>query len=287
MGLTWARWRTWHEPASGADVLSMAHVDPTGSGSTASSNRGSATGMRTGPIVRVRDLSKVYGARENRVVALDHVSLDFQPATFTGVMGPSGSGKSTLLLCAAGLDEPTSGSVFLGDVELTGLKEPELTNVRRERIGFVFQSFNLVPSLNVWDNALLPLRLAGKRPDKAWAREIIERVGLTDRMKHRPAELSNGQQQRVALARALVSRPDVIFADEPTGALDVNSGKQVMTLLRDAVDTLGQTVVMVTHDPRAAAYCDRVLFLTDGAVVDELRAPSPEQVAERMAGLGS
>ncbi|MFW6074621.1 MAG: ABC transporter ATP-binding protein [Chloroflexota bacterium] len=240
-----------------------------------------------GPAVRIHDLHKVYGRRENRVVALDHVSVDFNPATFTAVMGPSGSGKSTLLLCAAGLDEPTSGSVFLGEIELTKLKDPRLTEVRREQIGFVFQSFNLVPSLSAWDNVLLPLRLAGKQPDKEWAREIIERVGLAERAKHRPAELSNGQQQRVALARAIVTHPQLIFADEPTGALDVTSGKQVMTLLRDAVDTLGQTVVMVTHDPRAATYADRVLFLMDGAIVDELRSPTPEQVAERMAGLGA
>jgi putative ABC transport system ATP-binding protein len=238
------------------------------------------------PAVRVRELCKVYGAGENRVIALDAVSLDFQPATFTAIMGPSGSGKSTLLHCAAGLDEVTSGSVFLGEIEITGLKEPRLTKLRRERIGFVFQSFNLVPSLNAWDNVLLPLRLAGKRPDPAWAREIIARVGLEERVRHRPAELSNGQQQRVALARAIVTRPQVIFADEPTGALDVNAGRQVMSLLRDAVDTLDQTVVMVTHDPRAAAYADRVLFLSDGSVVDDLSAPTPEHVAERMARLG-
>lgn len=239
-----------------------------------------------GTTVSIRDLHKVYGGRDNRVVALDHVSIDFQPGTFTAVMGPSGSGKSTLLLCAAGLNESTSGKVFLGEIELTGLKEPRLTEVRREQIGFVFQSFNLVPSLNALDNVLLPLRLAERPADKVWAQEILESVGLGERVRHRPAELSNGQQQRVALARAIVTRPQVVFADEPTGALDVNSGKQVMALLRDLVDSLGQTIVMVTHDPRAAAYADRVIFLTDGAVIDEFLRPTPEQVAERMAGLG-
>jgi putative ABC transport system ATP-binding protein len=236
-----------------------------------------------GPAVSVRNLYKEYGARENKVVALNSVSEDFLPATFTAVMGPSGSGKSTLLMCTAGLDRPTSGTVILGDIELTRVKEPELTNLRREQIGFVFQSFNLVPYLSAWDNILLPLKLAERPVDSTWASEILDRVGLAERKRHRPSELSNGQQQRVALARAIVTRPRVIFADEPTGALDLNSGRQVMELLRDAVDTLGQTVVMVTHDPKAAAYADRVLFFADGVAVDELRDPTTEVVAEHMA----
>lgn len=236
--------------------------------------------------VSVRKLRKEYGDRASKVIALDDVSQEFIGGTFTAVMGPSGSGKSTLLLCMAGLDRPTSGDVFLGETELTGLREPQLTEVRRERIGFVFQSFNLVPYLSAWDNVLLPLRLAERQPDTGWASEVLGRVGLSDRLRHRPSELSNGQQQRVALARAIVTRPRVIFADEPTGALDLNAGRQVMELLRDAVDSLGQTVVMVTHDPNAAACADRVLFLADGAVVDELRDPTTEAVAERMTRIG-
>lgn len=233
--------------------------------------------------VSVRDLHKEYGAGASKVVALSGVSHQFMPATFTAVMGPSGSGKSTLLMCTSGLDRPTSGSVFLGDTELTNLKEPELTEVRRTQIGFVFQSFNLVPYLSAWDNVLLPLKLANQPLDTGWASEIIGRVGLADRVRHRPSEMSNGQQQRVALARAIVTRPRVIFADEPTGALDLTSGRHVMDLLRDAVDTMGQTVVMVTHDPRAAACADHVLFFADGIAVDEIRDPTTEAVAEHMA----
>jgi putative ABC transport system ATP-binding protein len=244
--------------------------------------QGAPEGGPESPAVSVRNLYKEYGRRESKVVALNNVSQDFMSATFTAVMGPSGSGKSTLLMCTACLDRPTSGTVFLGTTELTRIREPQLTEIRRERIGFVFQSFNLVPYLSAWENILLPLKLAGRRPDTGWASEIIERVGLAERVRHRPSELSNGQQQRVALARAIVTRPLVIFADEPTGALDLTAGRQVMDLLRDAVDTLGQTVVMVTHDPRAAAYADRVLFFADGAAVAELPDPTTELVAEHM-----
>lgn len=215
------------------------------------------------------------------MTALDGVSLDVPRGTFTAVMGPSGSGKSTLLQCTAGLDRPTGGQVFLGDTELTGLSERKLTLLRRTRIGFVFQAFNLLPSLSAEQNVALPLRLAGRRPKRAEVLDVLERVGLRERAGHRPSELSGGQQQRVALARALVTRPDVLFGDEPTGALDSTTGRQVLTLLRTMVDG-GQTVIMVTHDPVAASYADRVLFLADGRVRDELSAPSAEQVAARM-----
>jgi len=201
------------------------------------------------------------------------------------MMGPSGSGKSTFLQCAAGLDRPTSGSIYLGDVDLAGLSEDALSRLRRETVGFVFQSFNLVPSLTAAQNITLPLRLAKRRPDEEWLREVIERVGLAKRVKHRPGELSGGQQQRVAIARALVTHPRVIFADEPTGALDTQTSKDILRLLREAVDGLGQTVAMVTHDPIAASYADTVVFLADGAVVDMMSAPSPERVAERMTHL--
>ena len=200
-------------------------------------------------------------------------------------MGPSGSGKSTFLHCAAGLDRPTSGTVFLADEDLGELDEAELSRLRRERIGFVFQSFNLVPSLTAAQNITLPLRLAKRKPDKAWLAEVTARVGLADRIKHKPGELSGGQQQRVAIARALIARPEVIFADEPTGALDTRTGKEILALLREAVDCLQQTVVMVTHDPNAAAYADNVVFLADGEIVDTMTQPSVGRVAERMTHL--
>ncbi|MFE0426160.1 ABC transporter ATP-binding protein [Streptomyces sp. NPDC058953] len=219
------------------------------------------------------------------VTALHDITLRFPRGSFTAVMGPSGSGKSTLLQCAAGLDRPTSGRVLVGGTELTGLGERRLTLLRRERIGFVFQSFNLLPALTAEQNVALPLRLAGRRPGKALVREALARVGLADRARHRPAELSGGQQQRVALARALVTRPDVLFGDEPTGALDSRTGRQVLTLLRRAVDADGRTVVMVTHDPVAASFADRVVFLADGRLAGELDAPEPASVAIRMARL--
>jgi len=231
--------------------------------------------------VRLRSVTRSYGREGGEVTALDRVSLDIPRSTFTAVMGPSGSGKSTLLHCTAGLDRPTSGRVFLGDTELTGLGERRLTRLRRGRIGFVFQAFNLLPSLTAEQNVALPLRLAGRRPKRDQVLEALEQVGLRGRARHRPGELSGGQQQRVALARALVTRPEVLFGDEPTGALDSTTGRGVLALLRSMVDD-GRTVIMVTHDPVAASYADRVLFLADGRVVDELYAPSAEQVAARM-----
>ncbi|MEU1434579.1 ABC transporter ATP-binding protein [Streptomyces sp. NPDC005775] len=236
--------------------------------------------------VRLRSVSRSYGRNTGAVTALDGVSLDVLRGTFTAVMGPSGSGKSTLLQCTAGLDRPTGGQVFLGDTELTGLSERKLTLLRRTRIGFVFQSFNLLPSLTAEQNVALPLRLAGRRTKRAEVLDVLERVGLRERAGHRPGELSGGQQQRVALARALVTRPDVLFGDEPTGALDSTTGRQVLTLLRTMVDG-GQTVIMVTHDPVAASYADRVLFLADGRVRDELVSPSAEQVAARMTRMAA
>ena len=231
--------------------------------------------------VRIRSLRRHYGA----VAALDGVDLDFAAGTFTAVMGPSGSGKSTLLQCAAGLDRPSSGTVAVDGVELAGLGERRLTLLRRERIGFVFQSFNLLPSLTAAQNVALPLRLAGRRPARGQVREALARVGLADRAGHRPSQLSGGQQQRVALARALITRPAVLFGDEPTGALDTTTGREVLLLLRELVDREGQTTVMVTHDPVAASYADRVVFLVDGRVSGELTEPSAEEVAAHMTGL--
>ncbi|MGV9773000.1 ABC transporter ATP-binding protein [Streptosporangium sp. NPDC003464] len=233
--------------------------------------------------VRLNAVTKTYG---KEVYALRGVTVDLPRGGFTAVMGPSGSGKSTFLHCAAGLDTPTSGTVHIGDTELSRMNETQLTELRREKAGFVFQAFNLIPSLSVVDNVLLPFRLAGTRPDHAWLAEVIERVGLGERARHRPSQLSGGQQQRVAIARALVTRPEVVFADEPTGALDTQTAAEVLALLRQVVDTTGQTVVMVTHDPVAASYADRVLFLAGGALVDEVYAAGPETIARRMAVLG-
>ncbi|WP_330288621.1 ABC transporter ATP-binding protein [Streptomyces sp. NBC_00576] len=225
------------------------------------------------------------GGAERAVTALDSVTLAFPQGTFTAVMGPSGSGKSTLLQCAAGLDRPTSGSVMVGGTELTTLSERKLTLLRRDRVGFVFQAFNLLPTLTAEQNVALPLRLAGRRPAKSQLRKVLTQVGLADRAGHRPPELSGGQQQRVALARALITRPEVLFADEPTGALDSRAGHEVLRLLRAMVDADGRTVVMVTHDPVAASYADRVLLLVDGKVHDEVTAPSAQAIAARMATL--
>jgi putative ABC transport system ATP-binding protein len=238
-----------------------------------------------GTAVRLRQVTMTYGKGASAVQALREVTLALPKGSFTAVMGPSGSGKSTLMHCAAGLDRPTSGTVHLGEVELTGLREPRLTVLRRQRVGFVFQAFNLLASLTAVQNITLPLRLAGARPDPAWLRQVLDRVGLTSRAGHRPAQLSGGQQQRVAIARALVTRPEVVFADEPTGALDTRSGREVLGLLRQVVDGLGQTVVMVTHDPVAASYADRVLFLADGRLVGELTGPTAERIAQRMTRL--
>ncbi|HXD65212.1 MAG TPA: ABC transporter ATP-binding protein [Solirubrobacteraceae bacterium] len=237
--------------------------------------------------VMLRDVRKVHGRGDSAVVALDGVSAGIAPGSFTALMGPSGSGKSTFLNVAAGLDRPTSGTVALGDTDLAGLSERRLTILRRERIGFVFQSFNLLPTLTVAQNIALPLRLDGRRPRGSTVREVAARVGLDRRLRHRPSQLSGGQQQRVAIARALVTRPEVVFADEPTGALDTHTGREVLGLLREVVDHDGHTVVMVTHDPVAAAYADRVIMLADGRVVGTLDAPTADDVAERLAHLGA
>ena len=236
--------------------------------------------------VALREVSKLYRHGPGAVRALDGVSVEFARHSFTAVMGPSGSGKSTLLHCAAGLERPTSGTVWLAGQDLGRLSEKRLTRLRRSRVGFVFQAFNLVPALTVRENILLPLRLSHARWAKEWPEEIIRRVGLADRARHRPAELSGGQEQRVAIARALVARPEVIFCDEPTGALDSGTAADVLGLLREAVDTRGQTVVMVTHDPVAASYADRVVFLADGTIVDDVAATGAEAIAERLARLG-
>jgi putative ABC transport system ATP-binding protein len=237
--------------------------------------------------IALRDVRKVHGQGEGAVVALDGISVEFARGSFTAIMGPSGSGKSTFLHVAAGLDRPTSGSVALGDVELAGLSERRLTILRRERIGFIFQAFNLMPALTVAQNIGLPLRLDGHRPRRSAVREVAARVGLDDRLRHRPAQLSGGQQQRVAIARALITRPEVVFADEPTGALDSRAGRRVLDLLREVVDADGHTVVMVTHDPVAAAHADRVILLADGQIAGTLDAPDADEVAEQLAHLGS
>ncbi|MFD7116897.1 ABC transporter ATP-binding protein [Streptomyces sp. NPDC056730] len=235
--------------------------------------------------IQLRSVRRIHGSGDGAVAALDDVSLVFPRATFTAVMGPSGSGKSTLLQCAAGLDRPTSGSVSIGGTELTELTERGLTLLRRDRVGFVFQSFNLLPALTAEQNVALPLRLAGRAASRARVRDVLDRVGLADRAKHRPTELSGGQQQRVALARALITRPEVLFADEPTGALDSRTGREVLAMLRSLVDREGSTIVMVTHDPVAASYADRVVFLVDGRVGGELPAPAAEEIAARMTAL--
>ncbi|GAA4264183.1 ABC transporter ATP-binding protein [Dactylosporangium darangshiense] len=237
--------------------------------------------------VRLRAASKVYGRGASAVTALDAVTLEIPRGSFTAVMGPSGSGKSTFLHCAAGLDGLTSGSAFIGGTDLSGMNETQLTKLRRERIGFVFQSFNLVQALTVEQNMMLPLRWAKQKPDAAWREEILRRVGLADRAGRRPSELSGGQQQRVAIARALVTRPDVIFGDEPTGALDTVTAKEILALLRSCVDETGQTVVMVTHDPGAASYADTVVFLADGRLSSRMDNPTADRVAERMTHLGA
>jgi putative ABC transport system ATP-binding protein len=229
----------------------------------------------------------VYGKGRGAVAALRDVSIALPRGGFTAIMGPSGSGKSTFLHCAAGLDRPTAGTVRLGGTDLSGLSDTKLTELRRERAGFVFQAFNLVSSLTVSQNITLPLRLAGRRADGARLAAVVERVGLTERVHHRPGQLSGGQQQRVAIARALIADPEVIFADEPTGALDTMTAREVLVLLRETVDTLGQTIVMVTHDPVAASYADTVLFLADGRIADSLHAPTAAAVADRMIRLGA
>jgi putative ABC transport system ATP-binding protein len=235
---------------------------------------------------RAEEVTKVYGTGDTAVRALNNITVEFVAARYTAIMGPSGSGKSTLLHCLAGLDRVTAGRVMLGDVDITAVSEKELTVVRRDKIGFVFQSYNLIPTLNAIENITLPLSLAGKKPDKQWLDRVITTVGLADRLKHRPSELSGGQQQRVAVARALASRPQVIFADEPTGNLDSKASAEILEFMRQAVTDLGQTIVMVTHDPAAAGYSDRVVFLADGQIVDELQNPTADTVIERQKDLG-
>ncbi|GIV00260.1 MAG: ABC transporter ATP-binding protein [Actinomycetota bacterium] len=238
-----------------------------------------------GIAARAEGLTKVYGEGHAAVRALDGVTVAFEAGRFTAIMGPSGSGKSTLLHCMAGLDTPTAGRVFLGDVDLTTLSERQLTLLRREKVGFVFQAFNLIPTLTAAENITLPLDIAGRRVDRAWFETVVDTVGLRHRLAHRPAELSGGEQQRVAGARALVSRPEIVFADEPTGNLDSRSGAELLAFLRGAVRDHGQTIVMVTHDPVAASHADRIVFLADGRVVDEMRGPTTEAVLDRLKAL--
>ncbi|MFD7643354.1 ABC transporter ATP-binding protein [Kitasatospora sp. NPDC059795] len=231
---------------------------------------------------RARQVTKAYGSGETRVTALDSVDVDIQRGRFTAIMGPSGSGKSTLMHCLAGLDSVSGGRIWIGDTEITGLKDKQLTRLRRDKIGFIFQAFNLLPTLNALENITLPMDIAGRKADRAWLEQVIETVGLSGRLKHRPGQLSGGQQQRVAVARALAARPEIIFGDEPTGNLDSRSGAEVLGFLRRSVDELGQTIVMVTHDPVAAGHADRVLFLADGAIVDEMHNPTADSVLTRM-----
>jgi len=238
-------------------------------------------------VARAVDLVKVYGSDKTQVLALDRVSVDFARGSFTAIMGPSGSGKSTLMHCLAGLDHITAGRVFLGGQELNALPDKLLTKVRRDQVGFVFQSFNLLPTLTAKQNILLPLDLAGRKPDQAYFDQLIASLGLGDRLEHRPSELSGGQQQRVAVARAMITRPDVIFADEPTGALDSKTSSQLLSYLRNCVRELGQTIIMVTHDPKAAGYADRALLLLDGHIVADLAHPSTETLATAITGMDS
>jgi putative ABC transport system ATP-binding protein len=239
-----------------------------------------------GVAARAIEASKIYGSGEAEVRALNGISVSFQTSRLTAIMGPSGSGKSTLLHCMAGLDRLTSGQIFLGDVDISRASEKELTLIRRDKLGFIFQSYNLIPTLNALENMTLPMSLAGAKPDPAWLETIVSTVRLQDRLTHRPAELSGGQQQRVAVGRALLSKPEIIFADEPTGNLDSRSGAEILTFMRKAVDDLSQTVVMVTHDPNAASYADRVVFLADGAIVDELHEANADAIIDKMKSLG-
>ena len=235
---------------------------------------------------RAESVTKLYGSGEYAVTALDQIDVTLGQGEFTAIMGPSGSGKSTLLHVLAGLDRPTSGQVYLGDTEITSLGDKALTLLRRDRIGFIFQSFNLLPTMTAAENIALPMKIAGRKPDDHWVASIVDTVGLTGRLSHRPSELSGGQQQRVAAARALASRPDIVFADEPTGALDSQSSAELLGFLRQAVSDLDQTVVMVTHDPMAASYADRVVFLADGHVVDEMHAATADEILDFMKHLG-
>jgi putative ABC transport system ATP-binding protein len=245
---------------------------------------GPGSSVADGLAARAEAINKVYGSGDAKVIALNDVTIGIPRGRFTAIMGPSGSGKSTLMHCMAGLDTVDSGRVFIGEVELTRLDDRRLTRLRRDKVGFVFQAFNLVPTLTALENITLPMDIAGRRPEQGWLDSIIDTVGLRDRLRHRPSELSGGQQQRVACARALASRPDIVFADEPTGNLDSRSGAEVLSFLRDSVRETGQTVVMVTHDPVAAAHSDEVIFLGDGRIVDRMPDPTAEKVLERMKG---
>jgi putative ABC transport system ATP-binding protein len=244
-----------------------------------------AVSEQTDAAARAVDLTKIYGRGDAAVTALDAVTVDFHRGMFSAIMGPSGSGKSTLLHCMAGLDSPTSGRVFIGDVDLTTLSEKALTLLRREKIGFIFQTFNLIPTLTAGENITLPLDIAGDKPDPAWYDTVVDTVRLRDRLEHRPSELSGGQQQRVAGARALVTKPDIVYADEPTGNLDSKASHELLAFLRSAVKDHGQTIVMVTHDAVAASFSDRVVFLEDGRIVDEMLEPTTERVLDRLKSL--
>ncbi len=241
-----------------------------------------ATTMTAAPAARAVDAVKTYGSGDTAVHALAGVTVDFPAHQFTAIMGPSGSGKSTLMQCVAGLDRLTSGSVFVGDTELSKLNKTDLTLLRRDRLGFIFQQYNLIPTLSSKENILLPLTLAGEDEDKAWFDTIVQTVGLANRLDNLPSQLSGGQQQRVAVARALVPKPDIVFADEPTGALDSRTGMEILAFMRNAVDQSGQTIVMVTHDPHAASYANSVLFLADGQIIDEMQSPTTDRVLDRM-----
>jgi putative ABC transport system ATP-binding protein len=248
--------------------------------------RQTAEAPSLGPAARTVDATKIYGKEQTEVRALDGVSVEFGAEAFTAIMGPSGSGKSTLLHCVAGLDELTSGHAYIGDADLSELDDRALTVLRRDRVGFIFQAYNLLPTLTALENITLPERLAGRKPDPEWLHRVIQTMGLQDRLRHRPTEMSGGQQQRVAVARALAMQPQIIFADEPTGNLDSKAGAEVLAFMRDAVDVMGQTIVMVTHDPLAASYADRIVFLADGQIVDEMMEPTAERVLERMKLFG-
>jgi putative ABC transport system ATP-binding protein len=266
--------------SSGPDTRSGPRVDGSARAAGPEAGNGGASGLAA----RAESVTKIYGHGDAAVVALDGVSLGIPRRRFTAIMGPSGSGKSTLMHCMAGLDAVDAGRVLVGEVDLTRLDDRRLTRLRRDRVGFVFQAFNLIPTLTAYENITLPAGIAGRRPDRAWLDHVIDTVGLRDRLGHRPSQLSGGQQQRVACARALAGRPAIVFADEPTGNLDSRAGAQVLSFLRDSVREMGQTVVMVTHDPVAASYADEVVFLADGRVVDRLADPTAAAVLERMKG---
>jgi len=247
----------------------------------------SDAGVHAAPAARAVGATRVYGHGDAQVRAIEGIDVEFAPGAFTAIMGPSGSGKSTLMQCMAGLDRLTSGQTWIGDVELSGLSEKKITQIRRDRVGFIFQAFNLVPTLNALENIRLPLDIAGRDPEGDWMDHVIDALNLLDRLTHRPSELSGGQQQRVAAARALVSRPDIVFADEPTGQLDSQSSAELLDFMRRAADEFGQTIVMVTHEPAAASRADRILFLADGRIVDQMDDPTPGSILDRMKTLAA